>query len=619
MGRTAITRILAPTILTALLFVVAIYWVLIPAVERAVMERKREMIRELTVSAWNILANHEEMERAGEFSREEAQRLAIAQLRHLHYGPMQKDYFWINDLQPRMIMHPYRTELEGMDLAGYTDPDGRLLFTEAVAVVRRDGEGYLTYRWQRRDREEQIVPKLSFVKGFEPWAWMLGTGIYIDDVQAEIRRFTNRLTAVSTVIMAVVSILLAFVCRESLRIERRRRTAEQALARAADALRTRVDTLEEAEAMQRRTIEDLSATLDLVQPDAPGPAKWREEIQRAANVSEIAASNQSFPTRLQTLILNGARAACINQLLSANADAVASRLIELAIRDLGQPPANFAFLVMGSQGRRESTLKTDQDHALLYADPAIGHERACADYFLALGARISDGLAAAGYALCAGGIMARNAAWCRPLSAWKERCAGWIEGLEAEDLLQAKIFFDFRCIHGDPALAAELHSFIRARCGNAPRFFPLLARTILLYTPPLGLFGGLATETREGRRRGIDLKEAMTPLVDFARIYALRHNIAATHTLERLRALVRDGLIPRQSAEEVVQVYEALMQLRIRTQARAMESGREPDNLIEIASLTRIERRLLKEAFSQVRVFQQKLSFDFTGGTGAAA
>jgi hypothetical protein len=618
MGRTAITRIVAPTLLTALLFVVAIYWVLIPAVERAVMERKREMIRELTVTAWNILANFEELERAGVHSREEAQRLAVAQLRHLHYGPLQKDYFWINDLQPRMIMHPYRSELEGMDLSGYADPDGRLLFVEAVALVRRDGEGFLTYRWQRRDRAEQIVPKLSFVKGFEPWAWMLGTGIYIDDVQAEIRRFTNRLTAVSTAILGVVSILLAFVCAESLRIERRRRTAEQALARAADALRTRVGALEETEAAQRRTIEELSATLDLLQPGV-APGNWQDDIQRADSMEEIAEKNRTFPARLQALVRNGARAASINQLLSANADAVANRLIELAVRDLGPPPAAFAFLVMGSQGRRESTLKTDQDHALLYADPAPGHEHASADYFLALGARISDGLAAAGYALCAGGVMARNAAWCRPLSAWKQRCAGWIDGLEAEDLLQAKIFFDFRLVHGDAALAAELQSFIRERCGHAPRFFPQLARTILLYTPPLGLFGSLAAEPRDGGRRGIDLKEAMTPLVDFARIYALRHNITATHTLDRLRSLVRDGLVQPQSAEEVVQVYEALMQLRIRNQARAMADGREPDNLADIATLTRIERRLLKEAFSQVRVFQQKLSFDFTGGTGAAS
>lgn len=617
MGRTAITRIVAPTLLTALLFVVAIYWVLIPAVERAVMERKREMIRELTVTAWNILANFEELERAGVHSREEAQRLAVAQLRHLHYGPLQKDYFWINDLQPRMIMHPYRSELEGMDLSGYTDPDGRLLFVEAVALVRRDGEGFLTYRWQRRDRAEQIVPKLSFVKGFEPWAWMLGTGIYIDDVQAEIRGFTNRLTAVSTAILGVVSILLAFVCAESLRIERRRRTAEQALARAADALRTRVGALEETEAAQRRTIVELSATLDLLQPGL-APGNWQDDIQRAESADEIAARNRTFPARLQALVRNGARAASINQLLSANADAVANRLIELAVRDLGPPPSSFAFLVMGSQGRRESTLKTDQDHALLYADPAPGHEHASADYFLALGARISDGLAAAGYALCAGGVMARNAAWCRPLSAWKQRCAGWIDGLEAEDLLRAKIFFDFRLVHGDAALAAELQSFIRERCGHAPRFFPQLARTILLYTPPLGLFGSLAAEPRDGGRRGIDLKEAMTPLVDFARIYALRHNITATHTLDRLRSLVRDGLVQPQSAEEVVQVYEALMQLRIRNQARAMADGREPDNLADIATLTRIERRLLKEAFSQVRVFQQKLSFDFTGGAGAA-
>ena len=109
----------------------------------------------------------------------------------MRYGPESKDYFWINDMQPRLIMHPYRTDLEGKDIAGFTDPSGKHLFVEVVRTVKNSGAGYVDYQWQWKDDPDRIVPKISYVKGFDPWGWIIGTGIYVEDVHTEIAAITR--------------------------------------------------------------------------------------------------------------------------------------------------------------------------------------------------------------------------------------------------------------------------------------------------------------------------------------------------------------------------------------------------------------------------------------------
>ena len=164
--RSFLLRIVVPTILTIVLFVMALFTIIIPTIEYNSLERKREMIRELTNAAWNILAKFEYDEQKGLLTRQEAQQPAIAQVKNLHYGERMKDYFWINDMHPRMIIHPYRSDLDNTDLSDYKDPSGKKLFVEMVDVVRRDGAGYVEYQWQWQDDTTRIVPKISYVKGF---------------------------------------------------------------------------------------------------------------------------------------------------------------------------------------------------------------------------------------------------------------------------------------------------------------------------------------------------------------------------------------------------------------------------------------------------------------------
>lgn len=203
-----ILRFLVPIVLTIALFILAIFFMLIPLIEKNSMAHKREMIQELTKSAWNILAKLENDERGGLLTREHAQKQAIDQIASLHYGLKMKDYFWINDMHPRMVIHPYRSDLNGQDLTGYTDPDGKYIFREIVKTVKKDGAGFIDYKWQSLDNKFHIVPKLSYVKGFEPWGWVIGTGIYIDDVKAEIAEINRSVLLFSSLILIIMLLLM---------------------------------------------------------------------------------------------------------------------------------------------------------------------------------------------------------------------------------------------------------------------------------------------------------------------------------------------------------------------------------------------------------------------------
>lgn len=222
-------NIISPAILTFALFSGLIFAVIIPTMKKNIIERKKEMIRELTQAAWSELAGMHEQEKRGALTSASAQQAAIARIQNMRYGDDGKDYFWISDMATRMVMHPYRPELNGQSLLDYADPSGKKLFVEHTKVVREKGDGFVEYLWQWKDDEKRVVPKLSYVKGFAPWGWIVGTGIYIEDVRAEISQMIRRVLQISVGISAIIAVLLAYISTQGLNLERRRRRAETAL------------------------------------------------------------------------------------------------------------------------------------------------------------------------------------------------------------------------------------------------------------------------------------------------------------------------------------------------------------------------------------------------------
>jgi len=204
-------RIIVPVALTIVLFILTIFLLIIPMLEQYMMDGKREGILHLTESAWSTLAMYHDRAEQGEMSRDAARKKAIAHLSRLRYGPDRKDYFWINDYTPVMIMHPYRPDLVGKNMGPFEDPAGKKLFAEMVKTVRKSGAGFVDYLWQWQEDSKRIVPKISYVKGFEPWGWVIGTGIYVEDVRAEISAVTRKLTLTCLGIMGVVVLLSAYI------------------------------------------------------------------------------------------------------------------------------------------------------------------------------------------------------------------------------------------------------------------------------------------------------------------------------------------------------------------------------------------------------------------------
>jgi PAS domain S-box-containing protein len=231
-------RVALPAVLTVALFTAAFFFLLLPAQRETALKHKKIMLRELTETALFTVKEFHRMELAGRLSRSEAQAEAKRALREMRYGPEGKDYFWINDMGPKMVMHPYRSDLEGHDISDFEDPNGKKLFVEFVELVEAEGEGYSRYLWQWKDESERIVPKVSYVKEFEPWGWIVGTGLYLDDVEREIAATRKTLRNTSIAIVGFVSLLLASIIVHSKRVDDRKRHLMQALERSEENYRS---------------------------------------------------------------------------------------------------------------------------------------------------------------------------------------------------------------------------------------------------------------------------------------------------------------------------------------------------------------------------------------------
>ncbi len=238
-------NIILPSIITIVLFVSAFIIFILPEFEHNVMERKREMIRELTNTTWSILQKYQKDVKDNTLTLDKAKKSAAAEIKNLRYGNEKKDYFWITDLKPIMIMHPYRKDLDGKSLANFKDYQGKKMFVEMVSAVKANGEGYVDYMWQWKDDSKHIVPKISYVKLFEPWGWIIGTGIYIQDVKREISTLKNNLLLISIIIIFVSSILLSFIIWQGLAIEKQRVFAEQKLKESREKYKTLLEATTE--------------------------------------------------------------------------------------------------------------------------------------------------------------------------------------------------------------------------------------------------------------------------------------------------------------------------------------------------------------------------------------
>ncbi len=168
-------------------------------------QQKQIELKHLAELALGIVKEEHAAAEKGDIAVVDAQKRAMARLAALRYG--NNDYFWINDMQPRMVMHPIKPEMNGKDLSTYKDPNGKLLFVDFAETVRKDGAGFVPYEWPKPGFDKP-QPKLSYVVGFAPWNWVIGTGVYIDDLNAQTWASTQRaLLAGALVLLIALAVL----------------------------------------------------------------------------------------------------------------------------------------------------------------------------------------------------------------------------------------------------------------------------------------------------------------------------------------------------------------------------------------------------------------------------
>ncbi|KAF0150357.1 MAG: Uncharacterized protein FD143_2591 [Ignavibacteria bacterium] len=944
-------RTLLPTALTIILFISVFFFLFIPHYENTIMDRKREMTKELINSAWSILEKWHRVQLEENVSELYAKEMAVSQIQSLRYGDEGKDYFWITDFAPKMVMHPYRTDLNNRDLSSFKDLQGKALFVEMAEKAKKNGNGFVDYMWQWKDDSTKIVPKLSYVKSFTPWNWVIGTGIYIEDVKNQIAQLESKILNASIGITFLISILLIFIAYQNLTSENERLRAERELHESREKYRALVEasseglilileskqifynktiynllgyddassielpkifeddpklksvnietlelevenssSIERTEAMVKRqdgsilhallivspisfmnskgiviSVKDITPTkrieeeldkskekyisltnqlsigvfrlegkrdykfleanqaaIKLFQLSKENPVtdyslanllgngfdSFKEELKTAGAVQNkiltLAGSDENIKSvsisaiivkdnngeeniiegiiedisqysktdaaqkellyDLQTAflflmnsiepyvkriplcqmqstiieaaaIMNNAEADCIliqdqnltpvgiltskdlqvrvlkndcnltrpvfefmssplitlpqesnlyqammlsysknvsrllvvnenrevqgvlsisglqrsihlsymffiqriNECLSAKelkfvndelvflikqlvtrqtsikdvtkiitsvSDAVFNKTVELAIKQLGKPPVDFAFVVLGSAGRSEQTLATDQDNAIIFEDVSKDVEESVQHYFIKLGEMICIDLNQIGYSFCKGGVMAKNAKWCQPISVWKEYFTNWITTSAPQDLLEVKIFFDFRNIYGKKDLTEHLENHINRITSGYNSFYVFLSESIARFQIP---------EAAVKHKTSFDVKLLLLPVVDFLRLYCLSKKISAKNSLERIEQLYLKGFITKSFHKQLRHAYTFLMQKRFEHQSDQLNKRETADNLVNPSDLSELDLVILKKAISVIEDMQAKANLEFKG------
>jgi len=909
------------------------------------MNGKREMIKELTNSAVSILSKYENDERNGLLTREEAQQIATSRIQYLRYGEENKDYFWITDMYPKMIVHPYRLDLNGKDLSNFKDPHGKKLFVEFVKTVQQSEHGYVDYMWQWKDDSLHIVPKLSYVKIFKPWNWVIGTGIYIEDVKKEIKELTRRLLWISIGISGLIALLLFLITQQSLSIEKKRIEAENKLFESKEKYKTlveaateglimiiegkisfsnsliskltgydqdelinlelkqlisdnnsknlietfskdvvkegqfeinlkkktggfvsvlvtsstakfyqknvtiiivkdisidkdsnltafdyqkllsvidigffraRIDTkgkflfanesairilgydnfselsdtyilkmltnIDDRKNLRKLLLKDgfiktkvleinkknnepavvaitlvainkdnqgelvcegiieditinqkektetnyliaqlkatsflmeqpvkeylksaytvdsdatineaikvmairktdcllvlknekatigiitntdiqkrvLSMKLSLDNPvylimsspvigidinttvfdavktceekqinhlvvknetdDIAGLLNMNDinklvkqslsflisDIQKAHTVDDLKQAYRKLQFFIKPLISSDISVKHIINITSVFSDSVIHKVIEITTDEIGNPPVNFAFICMGSEGRKEETLYTDQDNAIIYENVTAENAQSVNTYFKKLGEKVCNALNEIGYSFCKGNIMAKNPQWCQPIDVWENQFAKWISTPEPQNLLDATIFFDFREVYGNHELTSQLKNHISNLININPLFTYHLAYNAY-YTKPEQVSSGKNIET-------IDLKNAVNFFIMFIRAYAFKNDIWTTNTMERLSILKSRQIINQNTSTEIEFAYNLLMKYRFKIQAECIDKRLALTNTLNTKELVEIELSVLKKVLSLLPVYQNKIGVDF--------
>lgn len=330
-------------------------------------------------------------------------------------------------------------------------------------------------------------------------------------------------------------------------------------------------------------------------------------VLSAADLPALAEAARAVRVFSRRLVEQGMAAEPTIQWISSLNDLIGLHAIELVAQAHELPDSSWCWLAFGSEGRFEQTLATDQDNGLLFAVPEGGDPDALRARFLPFAQAVNQALAACGFPLCTGGIMAGNPQWCLSADEWQARFLDWITHAEPTALLNASIFFDFRPLYGEAALAEHLRDWLIGHTQGSALFLRLMAINALACRPPLGLIRDFVFDKKgDAPPRTLDLKlYGIRPYVDAARLFGLEQGLRATPTAQRLREAARHENFGGEDIGAALDGFHFIQLLRLRQQ-HAREDGA-PNRVNPYRDLNHLERQVLKHAFRQALNLQERI------------
>lgn len=352
---------------------------------------------------------------------------------------------------------------------------------------------------------------------------------------------------------------------------------------------------------------------DLFQLHRASARELSQALRRAHDLPTLVQCAADIRALAHALVAQGVGSGPLMKIISGLNDRLTARVIDLVRVDYDLSGVVWCWLGLGSEGRAEQTIPTDQDNALLFVpnDPDAPEAR-LRDDLVPFAHAVNLALGRCGFPLCADDTMAGNARWCLALDEWRSQFAHWIDGGGDGGAREVAICFDFRPVAGAMEHAQALRGEVAARARAAPSFRKRLADDARRNRPPLSWTGRIAETTDAAGAEGIDVKlHGTQPMTDAARVMALAAGVSATGTVERLRGVARDARMADKDVATWCDTFEYLQMLRLRTQHRRLvhelPAAANP-NLVPVARLSALDRRVLKEALRQVRKLQQHLA-----------
>ena len=328
------------------------------------------------------------------------------------------------------------------------------------------------------------------------------------------------------------------------------------------------------------------------------------EVDNTTTVEELKAASEKFVNVIRTFFAKGVKVRYISKIISQLNDKLFAKLYELLAPE--ELKKQSALIIMGSEGRGEQILRTDQDNALIISDDCTVSQ----DEIELFANKFTEHLVDMGYPRCDGNIMISNPFWRKSAKEFEKTLCNWIESTREEDLINLAIFYDALCVAGDKYLLIKLKEHLSKTASASKVFFTFFAKPVLNFATPLGMFANFVLDKKH--KDELDIKKGgVFPIVHGVRALSLEKSINKTNTVDRIKDLNDAGLIDREFAGELIEAFTFLLSLRLKSGLEKIDSVQEPDNYINPNKLNILEKELLKDSFKIVDKFKKFISYHF--------